>query len=170
MKKKMLLLCAALAGTTTCLQAQSVGPNAVNTSGGSAVIAGNTHEFAIGGLLVNTYNSPGLVVTPYVLQPLPPTIGIDDKDFFADHLDLFPNPAEDMVFLKPSFQYGGKLSCSLYDALGRVLAQTEWTLATGKEQQSIRLKGLAAGTYILHIGYSQKGKDHRASYKVQKLQ
>ena len=169
MKKKMMFLCHALAGTS-CLCAQSIGPNVVNTSGGSAVLAGNTHEFAIGGLLVNTYNSSGLVVTPYVLQPLPPTVGIDDKDFFADNLVIFPNPAENVLFLKPSFRSGGKLSFILYDALGRVMSQAEITLATGKEQQSIGLKSLAAGTYLLHIGYQQRGKNYQTSYKVQKLQ
>lgn len=164
----MLLLCVTAMGILP-LWAQSIGPSSVNAAGNAAVIAGNTHEYAIGGLTVHTYTGPGLVVTQDVLQPAAQTIGINDKDFFAGSLNIFPNPAEETLFLQPAFPSGGKLSYSFYDAMGRVMEQTSVQLSTGKEKQSISLKGLAASTYMLHISYEQRGKTYNTSYKVQKI-
>jgi hypothetical protein len=169
MKKKILLLCS-ISLCTLPAWSQSIGPSTINTVGGSATISGNTHEFSIGELLVETKTSANIIVTQGVLQPMPKTTGIDDEDFFADHLNIFPNPAEEVVFLQPSFSSGGKLSYHLYDALGRSIEQAEFTLLTGKEKQTIRLKHLAASTYMLNISFQQKGKTYNTAYKIQKLQ
>jgi hypothetical protein len=169
MKKKILIFCCVCLCTSPAWS-QSIGPSTINTAGGSAIISGNTHEFSIGELLVKTATGTNIIVTQGVLQPVHQTTGIEDRDFFADHLNIFPNPAEEVVFLQPSFSSGGKLSCHLYDALGRSIEQAEFTLLTGKEKQTIRLKHLAAGTYMLNIGFLQKGKTYTTAYKIQKLQ
>lgn len=169
MKKKILILCSACLCTSPAWS-QSIGPSTINTAGGSATLSGNTHEFSIGELLVETKTGTNIIITQGVLQPLPQPTGIDDRNFFGDHLNIFPNPAEEVVFLQPSFSSGGKLSCHLYDALGRSLEQAEFTLLTGKEKQAIRLKHLAAGTYMLNISFLQKGKTYNTAYKIQKLQ
>jgi hypothetical protein len=169
MKKKILILCSACL-CTSFAWSQSIGPSTINITGGSATISGNTHEFSIGELLVETATGANIIVTQGVLQPIPKPTGIDDKDFFADHLDIFPNPAEEVVFLQPSFSSGGKLSYHLYDALGRSIEQAEFTLLTGKEKQTIRLKHLAASTYMLNISFLQKGETYNTAYKIQKLQ
>jgi hypothetical protein len=169
MKKKILILCSACLCTSPAWS-QSIGPSTINTTGGTTVISGNTHEFSIGELLIETKTSANIIVTQGVLQPVPQPTGIDDKDFFADHLNIFPNPAEEVVFLQPSFSSGGKLSYRLYDALGRSIEQAEFTLLTGKEKQTIRLKHLAASTYMLNVSFLQLGKTYTTAYKIQKLQ
>jgi hypothetical protein len=169
MKKKILMLCPAVLASIS-VWSQSIGPSVINSSGSSAVIAGSTYEFSIGELISNTSTGPGIVITQGVLQPSEEPTGIDDKQFFADNLKLFPNPAEDVVFLQPSFTKGGTLACNLYDALGRIISQSEFTLSTGKEKQTMSLKMLASGTYMLDVSYKQAGKDYHTAYKVQKVQ
>src|SRR5688572_21995377 len=112
MKKKILILCSVCLCTSPAWS-QSIGPSTINAAGGSAAISGNTHEFSIGELLIETATGANIVVTQGVLQPSPKPLGIDDTDFFADHLNNFPNPAEEVVFLQPSFASGGKLSYHL---------------------------------------------------------
>jgi hypothetical protein len=169
MKKKILILCSACL-CTSLAWSQSIGPSTINASGGTAIISGNTHEFSIGELLVETKAGANIIVTQGLLQPIPQPNGIEDRDFFADHLDIFPNPAEEVVFLQPSFSSGGKLSYHLYDALGRSIEQAAFTLLTGKEKQTIRLKHLAASTYMLNVSFLQQGKTYTTAYKIQKLQ
>lgn len=163
------MLCPAIMATIS-VWSQSIGPSVINSSGGSAVIAGNTYEFSVGELISTTSSGPGIVIIQGVLQPSVEPTGIDDKQFFADNLKLFPNPAEDVVFLQPAFAKGGKLSCNLYDALGRIISQSEFILSSGKEKQTISLKMLASGTYMLDVTYKQTGKDYHTAYKVQKVQ
>lgn len=170
MKKSMLASCF-LCMATLPAWTQEAGPSTLNAAGGSKTIAGNTHEFSIGEMaLVSTFSGAGIIVTQGVLQPGNTITGIDDRAFFEGNLSLFPNPAEDQVFLQPSFGAGGRLSYELYDALGRVLRQATATLTTGKEKQTLVLKNLAASTYTLRISFQQKGKTYTTAYKIQKLQ
>lgn len=161
-------VCVLLFGTAA-VRAQSIGPSTVDASGGSAVIAGNTYEYAIGDLLAPTLTGPGIVITPGVLQPRKKTVGIDDRQFFTGTLNIYPNPTEELVFLQPQFSSGGVLSYTLYDILGRAMQHKDCTLSSGKEKQSLSLKELASGTYTLEVGFKQKGKLYRTAYKIQKI-
>ncbi|WP_118952259.1 T9SS type A sorting domain-containing protein [Taibaiella helva] len=168
MKKTIMVMCSLCLGTITA-RAQSIGPSTVNATGGSTVIAGNTHEYAIGDLLPPTLSGPGIIITPGALQPVKKTVGIDGRQFFAGTLDVYPNPTEEIVFLQPRFTTGGVLSYALYDVLGRCMEHKECSLSTGKEKQSISLKSLASGTYSLEVSFGQKGKLYRTAYKIQKI-
>ncbi|WP_118975474.1 T9SS type A sorting domain-containing protein [Taibaiella koreensis] len=168
MRKTFTVMCSLCLGTMAA-RAQSIGPSTINATGGSTAIAGNTYEYAIGELLPATLSGPGIVITPGVLQPNKKTVGIDDKQFFAGALDIYPNPAEETIFLQPRFTTGGTLSYVLYDVLGRMMQRKDCPLSSGKEKQSISLRSLASGTYSLEVSFNQKGKLYRNAYKVQKI-
>ena len=160
------LLCMLITVITT---AQSVGPSSLNASGGSAVVSGNTFEYAIGDLLTTTYTSSSLVVTQGVLQPMPAPTGISTPGIAASDLSVFPNPASGYLFLQPGFSKGGVLEYLLLDATGKTVLQRSVTLTQGNERQEIVMTPFAAGQYMLQVQWRQQGQTYMNAYKVQKL-
>lgn len=170
MKKRLIMLCI-IALLNQVTWAQSVGPSSINASGGSTVVDGNTHEYAIGDVVAgSTYDGPGLVVTQGVLQPVvedPNSIGQLTID--AAYLNVFPNPVEQTLFLQPGFNGRGVLEYVLTDLQGRILLQKKAPLEQGNERQQINMGHLAAAPYCLQVLWQQEGKVYTKAYKIQKI-
>jgi len=152
------------------LFAQSIGPSALTASGRSSVVNNITIEESIAGTFASaTYQSPGLVVTPGVLQPGNSNgpNGIKDPGLFREPA-VFPNPTEQIIFVRPAFSSRQALECTVTDNLGKVLIHRSFLLDKGTEQQSIDLTALAAGPYYLALTWSQSGYDYKRSFKIQK--
>jgi hypothetical protein len=169
MKKHVLLsvcLCSLIAPGA---MAQSIGPSVLNSAGGSAVIGGNTYEWSAGEMtLVSTFAATGISVTQGILQPMQSTTGIAQLAIGNDELRVFPVPATDVLYIRPSFMAGGALSISLLDAAGRALVRTNTALSAGNEVQQLDMRAYASGNYLLQISYDSKGVLKQQSYKVQK--
>lgn len=152
-------------------RAQSIGPSTLDATGGSAVISGNTYEWAVGQMTsMNTYSSANLVVTPGVLQPAPVPEGIADAGSIQG-ISIFPNPASTDLFVAPAFGRRGALQMQLLDAAGRVVRRQEAELTTGDERQAIPMQSLAAGSYLLRLVWTPDGAAATVgAYTVQKLQ
>jgi len=169
MKELLIVLCLLL--YSLAAGAQSIGPSTLNTAGGSQTIAGNTYEYAIGDVVAgNTYDGPGLVVTPGVLQPMvEDPSGINQPLIDAGALNVFPNPVEQVLFMQPDFKKGGILEYVLADVQGRVMLQGRAALGQGNERQQINMNHLAAASYNLNVVWKQAGKTYVRSYKIQKI-
>ena len=167
--QRHLLLFGSFLCALTNVNAQSIGPSALTAAGNSTSIAGTIQEYAIGQPMSGvTYSSGSLVVTPNVLQPAVAT-GVNSLPIALSSLNVFPSPMEQTLFLQPSFNAGGTLRYSLFDAAGKLIADEEAKLATGTEQQSIDVTRLAAGQYMLQVQWSQAGNIYSRGYKLQKL-
>jgi hypothetical protein len=161
------LLCAAAVSLPA--HAQSIGPSTLNAAGGSGIISGNTHEYAIATEVLGPTSS--LLVTPGPLQPLQGPDGIKVATGLTGHLSIFPNPAQTLLHLQPAFPTGGALSYSLADAAGKVVLRQSAQLVTGTEQQTLNLGSVAVGTYLLTVQFGEAGAEPQtATYKVQKIQ
>lgn len=172
MKKRiygLLLLITPFSGAVT--SAQSITPSTLNSSGGSKTINGNTYEYSIGEMmLIHTSTSPNLVVTQGILQPMKVEgVGIADAAILNEELNVFPNPFQDVIYIRPNWKTGGQLDVSIRDVSGREILHQSWTLQQGNEQKSIQLNQLAAGTYLLYAQYIQNSMKQSRAYKIQKL-
>ena len=170
MKKLLTALCFMLLYNLAA-RAQSIGPSALNATGGSRTIGGNTYEYAIGGVVSgDTYEGPGLVVTSGVLQPIVnDPDGIDQLVIDAGALSVFPNPVEQLLFLQPDFKKKGILEYILSDIQGRILLKNKVSLDRGNERQQIDMSHLAAASYSLSVVWKQAGKLYVKAYKIQKV-
>jgi hypothetical protein len=168
MKKQALTIAMLLAASA--MYAQSTGPSAMNSAGGWMAVSGDTYEWSIGEMaVISTYSSSGLIVTQGLLQPVTKTVGVQ-QTFLTSQMQVFPNPAENLLFLQPTFAAEGTLACVLHDVAGKIILRDEWNLKTGKEQQQLDLHAIAAGTYILRVSFAQGNQVYTAPYKIQKLQ
>lgn len=155
----------------TATYAQTMTPSVLNASGGSKTLNGNTYEYSIGEMtIVHTASQPNLVVTQGILQPADnKETGIAETSILAEELNVFPNPFQDLVYLRPHWETGGILNVIVSDISGREILRQSWTLQAGNEQQSIRLSQVAAGTYMLSVEFIQKAKSQSGVFKIQKL-
>ncbi|WP_118975332.1 T9SS type A sorting domain-containing protein [Taibaiella koreensis] len=169
--KPIYMICTGLCCLALQARAQSIGPAELNASGGGRQITGNSYEYAIGGIGSNSFVSPTLVVTPGVLQPFHDDgVGVHGQGLDANDLLVFPNPATTILLLQPRFNKAGKLSCVLYDALGRQLFSREFALQAGNERQEISMAAYAQGQYHLSITWKQQGASRNGTFKIQKIQ
>jgi hypothetical protein len=170
MKKSVLTLLGIACGGFAAFS-QSVGPSTLNAAGGSAVVAGNTYEWSVGEMtVVSTFESAGLVVTQGVLQPAAtPTTGINEHTISSAMMQVYPNPASNVLNIQPNFGREGKLSYQLQDVTGRTMLDGEEAIASGKSLVQLSLNNLVSGSYLLQVSV-KTGKDtYRNVYKVQKL-
>lgn len=151
--------------------AQSIGPTTINASGGSAVISGNTHEWAVAeNTVVSTYSSSSLILTQGVLQPMPPSTGISKVNNAQDNVRVFPNPVQNELYLQCEFNGAGTLAYTLQDITGKLISRREEKLQTGNEKITVSFDGLATGNYMLSVMYTQSTGTSAASFKISKTQ
>ena len=151
-------------------RAQSIGPSTLDAAGGSAVVGGSTHEWAVGQIMdMSTYISTSLVVTPGVLQPAPTPEGIAEAGPMQG-VEIFPNPVSTDLFVAPAFGKRGALEMQLLDAAGRVVRRQNTELTNGNERQAVPMESLAAGSYLLRLVWTPEGGAAAVgAYTVQKL-
>jgi hypothetical protein len=150
--------------------AQSVGPSTLNSTGGSAALSGKTYEWSIGEMtVVNTATASNIIVTQGILQPMPPQTGIRENHLTNQNIKVYPNPAENVVYLQPGFTSSGNLQYSLQNMTGQTIMQKETMLVTGDEKQTLVLESLPAGSYMLSVRFIHAGQLFNTSFKIQKL-
>ena len=153
MKKLFLLLWLA---TAIGARAQSMGPQTINASGGSAGISGNTFEWSVAEMtVVSTYTSSGRILTQGVLQPKVPPAGINGIALQNKDVQVYPNPVQDELNLLCHFSSGGKLNCMLQDMTGKTILEQHKQLDKGNETLKMELHGIATGSYLLIVNYTQ---------------
>lgn len=65
---------------------------------------------------------------------------------------IFPNPAEDFVFVSASAEAGQAVSAKLYDLNLRLIQENQWTSSgINTDIQALNVKELEAGFYFVHI-------------------
>lgn len=155
----------------TMMHAQSIGPSEMNAAGKSIFAGGNSYEYAIGTVVAGTtFQSPSLVVTQGVLQPLiEEPSGVDEPGIPSDNLSVYPNPVEQTLFLKPAFGKKGKLEYVLLDGAGRTIMKSSVALEHGNELQEIPMSLYAVGQYTLSVTWQHQGQAQSNAYKIQKI-
>lgn len=151
--------------------AQSIAPATFNSTGGTAVIAGNTYEFSIAEMvLVNTVTTGNLTVTQGVLQnsPLAPN-GLKEQNLESSLLSIYPNPTENYIQLQPNFKANTKLNFLIYDLVGKLMIQREVLLKRGNELEQLDFSSFVAGTYYLTVEVQDEANFYREVYKIVKL-
>ncbi len=142
----------------------------INTTGGQMVISGNTYEFSIGeATLTNTAVSSGLVVTQGLLQPMSGTSGTKHFALSDYELQVYPNPAREMIYVRPNLQGNDEMLMTLYDINGQRIYQSKVVLSSGDELQSIWCSDLPSGIYVLEIRGKHQQRNFTNAFKISKI-
>jgi hypothetical protein len=159
--------------SASCGFSQMVVPSAVNSAGGSAIIGGNSYDWSFAEMVViSTSTSANLIVTAGLLQPIDPNVGEAELESAKGILNVFPNPAEDLLNLESSFHSSGNLSYQLYDMSGKSILLNSSDQKAGINLETLSLKGCAPGHYLLKVVFTSLKSDENfmQTFKIQKIQ
>lgn len=154
--------------------AQSISPSTINSNGGFAAIGGNTYEWSIGEMvLVHTASAGTIVVTQGLLQPGKPNsgAGFDESQFIFEHVNIYPNPTENVFYLSADFQDRGQINTILYDMNGKIISSQSQELNGSKRELPFNISNLASGNYMLIVSFTpehRKNNVSKAAYKIEK--
>lgn len=127
----------------------------INTTGGQAIIGGQTYEYSIGEVVVQTATGSNFIISQGLLQPkksTPATGAV--SSLITDHqLQLFPVPTANILNLQSGFERSGTLNISVYDMSGKMILQKDFLIASGKELNQINLNEIAEGNYTIHAEF-----------------
>jgi len=154
-------------------RAQMVMPYTVNSTGGTAVVGGDVYDWSFAEMvMISTSTSPNLIVTAGLLQPIDPNVSLPEHTGEGLTLNVFPNPAADMLNLETAFSDPGKLMAQLYDVSGKQVKIVAWDLEPGNNLKFISLDDCAPGMYLLRIYFSSGNSvgQFLRTFKIQKIQ
>lgn len=168
--KPSLFLCCAL------LSLHSMGQTTINAAGNSAKINDMTFDYSIGEMtIISTEKASNIIVTQGLLQPMSKYASPADQadhsavSNFADHLKVYPNPTENMLFIETVEAVAGEFSYQLLDASGKVVLSQKEQQVNGNNKFSLSLASFAAGSYFLIVNQANTNDTKsNMSYKIQK--
>lgn len=154
-------------------EAQSIGPDILNSTGGSATLNNQTFEWSIGeSIATHTAISNNLVITHGVLQPIivqEDTSHIKTPKLADFQISVYPNPSEDNLYIKLNLSAATTLSYVLYDMQGRVMLEKKELRIEPAAVELISLNKLAAASYMLKIHCVVNGRHYYNNYTIQKV-
>lgn len=134
---------------------QSITPAVTNVSGGSSQQGYYQFEWSVGEMsLINEMSSTSnLLVTNGFLQPYLLSLWDNNptKEFTADEVKVFPNPASSYVEINLFTKQQGQLRISFYDAVGRQIYLSKSRVYGIDIIKKIPVTRLASGSYVLRI-------------------
>jgi hypothetical protein len=169
MKNYLLLYLVLIAATGW---SQMVKPFTVNSTGGTAMIAGNVYDWSFGEMvMISTSASASLIVTAGLLQPIDPNVGTPEPVNAGMLLNAYPNPSSDQLFLECILNEEVYLDFQLFDMTGRILYQQSGEKATGNQVFTIPMESCPPGEYLLRSLLTNfSGKQYLKTFKIQKIQ
>ncbi|MCW5898722.1 MAG: DUF4397 domain-containing protein [Flavobacteriales bacterium] len=85
------------------------------------------------------------------LVALPLSTGIDDAADLLNGLQVWPNPANDRLFIDLDATASAQARIELTDSRGRIVRTVDGSIARGDSRVEMDVNGLANGTYILRV-------------------
>jgi hypothetical protein len=153
---------------------QSVGPQVVNTSGGSYSFGYTVIDWSVGELpLVKTLANPLVVITNGFLQPFtdrPANIN-NNSVFGSEEILVFPNPSTTYVEINFLTRHKGKVSLKLYDEIGQKVYEKEFYHYGFGRIEKIDMQQWSASSYFLDVVLEPEAGSvgKKGSYKIIKL-
>ncbi|PLX14384.1 MAG: hypothetical protein C0598_01360, partial [Marinilabiliales bacterium] len=101
------------------------------------------------GLIYAASFGRGLLYSNKFWQPAVGINEIEDNSSKYLSLDVYPNPASEIVNIDIEAKTNGAATLSIYDLSGKLIIKSNKQLITGQNKLNIDISGINAGTYIL---------------------
>lgn len=152
-------------GLTATVQAQSVSPDVIASSGDHFEASGVQLSWTIGESIMETVESGSNIITQGFHQTNLMVTDVEEQNLSDIGVNVFPNPTVDQltVALKNNSQV---LNLELYDMSGKQLARER--IGAAQDRIQLDFSSYAAAYYLLKV-YSKDGEVNN-NYKIQKTQ
>lgn len=143
------------ASTRIC--AQSIVPNIINASGGTAILNSNTYEWSIAEMVsVATYSTTSNIVTSGLLQPMEEKLSIYLLSNSNTAVSIYPNPFTSLISLNVKSDELKDIQIIVKNMLGQLVYQQDHFLQSNNETIQINLNYLSVGPYVIEVNNSNQ--------------
>jgi hypothetical protein len=153
--------------------AQSIGPQTVNSTGGSHRKGNLRLDWSVGEMaLVNTLSSPdsGHIITNGVIQPnIAGTQARIQRNisFVKNEVLILPNPVQSILQVSINTGQQGQSILRLYDEIGNLRYSKVVTTSRDGQVEKIDMTGYLRGSYMLFVEFIANGsKNKQGFYKI----
>ena len=156
------------------LSAQSLSPQVIASTGGFSSNGNGSLSYTVGEMtMVQTFSANGNILTQGFQQPndtgtILGLVNISQGEFGS--FVVYPNPAVDLTMFAFAFSEQGRISVSLYNALGQKISDVyQANYNTGNNVVQLNTSLLASGMYFLTLNFTGTGnnEEHTISRKLQ---
>ena len=169
---KKLYFVFAIAVSSLGLNAQSLTPQVIASTGGFSSNANGSLSYTVGEMtMVQTFSANNNILTQGFQQPNDNVLGLLDvtQDDFGSFV-VYPNPAVDQTTYGFEMPEAGRVSIALYDVLGQKVSDLySANYDAGKVTAQANVNEYASGVYFVTMTFvsSRDAKTHVTTKKLQ---
>lgn len=131
------------------INAQSITPQVVASSGGYASNGTFSVSWTLGEPVIATAQNSGTTLTQGFQQPTYNVTNITTETLQGFDVNVFPNPTSDYITIEWTVEKENTLYITLYDMAGKMISEKSYSESDKKV--SINMSQLASAQYILEV-------------------
>jgi hypothetical protein len=168
MKIRLLFLWAFTMLIFISLNAQTLSPMTISSSGGFFSAGSNSLSFTVAEMtMVQSFIQPTNMLTQGFQQPEQLTTDIEENEAMLGEVSIYPNPSNGQVNISYNAKTDGDYQIKIFDMLGQVVfAETHGT-GIGLNTITLNLDQLGQGIYLLELSSGNiKEKQKSSIHKI----
>lgn len=149
---------------TAILNAQTLLPKVIATSGGFTKNSSFSICWTLGESIIETYSSENMFLTQGFQQPNYLTTSINEFPDLSFNVKIYPNPAENILNINLLNFENQIFTVQIYDLAGKLIIEN----TLDKSINQLNIEELSKGMYMLKL-YDQSETKAYKSFKFQKI-
>ena len=165
MKKKLLIVFAML-GFIVSMQAQTLSPTVVSSSGGYFTSGSSSLSFTVAEMtMVQTFTTAGNILTQGFQQPEVLTVSIPETPSVSGDVSIYPNPTSGNFTLSYLCNESNATTISLYNLVGQVVLTKTVSQVAGLNTVNFDISDFSQGIYMLELTLKNVKGEKKATYQ-----
>jgi hypothetical protein len=167
MRKKILIKCVLLvfAGVLR-LQAQTLSPTVVSSSGGYFTSANASLSFTVAEMtMVQTFTTAGNILTQGFQQPEDMSVSIQETPTVSGEIMIYPNPTNGNFTLSYVSNENSETTINLYNLVGQVVLSKSVSQVKGLNTVNFDISSFSPGIYMLELSLTNARGEKKATYQ-----
>jgi len=152
MKKTILINWAFVMLLVSSMNAQTLSPTIISSSGGFYIAGNSTISITIAEMsMVESFVQPNNILTQGFQQPELFTVSIPENDAILDKTSVYPNPSNGKFTISFNANYQGKYLVRIYSMIGQVVFKQSYETNPGLNSIKIDIGNLQQGIYVVEM-------------------
>jgi hypothetical protein len=166
MKTKIISLFYAVMLFTGMLQAQTLSPTVISSSGGFYTSANAMLSFTVAEMtMVQTFTTAGNILTQGFQQPEDMSVSIQETPTVSGEIMIYPNPTNGNFTLSYVSNENAETTINLYNIVGQVVLSKSVLQTKGLNSVNFDISSFSQGIYMLELTLTSAKGDKKATYQ-----
>jgi len=166
MKTKIISLFYAVMLFTGMLQAQTLSPTVISSSGGFYTSANAMLSFTVAEMtMVQTFTTAGNILTQGFQQPEDMSVSIQETPTVSGVIMIYPNPTIGNFTLSYVSNENAETTINLYNIVGQVVLSKSVSQVKGLNTVNFDISSFSQGIYMLELTLTSAKGDKKATYQ-----